>query len=132
MSKIASAMYRFQSTNSYMAGDRETTMQLVRNADNNLADVIAHLPSHLQPTEIEEEESNVSTQHAYQPLSVVLFYYRMFFTRVQRRHQNCPYSMKRRATLVCLDSAHAIVKAYTDPEQSDYSIPVWYVLDVVS
>lgn len=136
MSKIASALYRFKYANSNIPEDWETTMQVVQTADNDLADIIAHLPSHLQPTGAEVLELTVFGQHAHQSwisnqrrsLSIILLYYRMVINRTQKKHEQCPPFVQKRATLICLDSAHAVVRACIDPELPNYPIPVWYAL----
>lgn len=136
MSKMAQVLYRFQSTLASTQPHRSKINAVVQTADNQLANLIAGLPSYFQvlespgiPIEMDDIEK-VRRLNQRQHSSVILSYYRIVINRTSMKHS---ISLKDdRSTLVCLNSAHEIVKACQALANMRQFVPIWYVADIRS
>lgn len=136
-SQMSRALYRFQSSlPSVDDPDRDALLSAaIAHADNELADVIGGLPAHLSPENDEvfsgEEAEDVSTDAVISPpwvsfqklsVTVLLLYYRIVINRVASKYHA---SDGARATLICLDSAHALVRTVLDSPAAHTRPLVW-------
>lgn len=119
--KMCNVIHRFQNAaaahvgvnnNSMSSAAQQRVETIVKDADNELANVISQLPLHLQLDEEETEETVARAQtHAWIPwqrqaITTLFLYYRMVINRTSICPGDSRYT---RAAAVCLASAHGIV-----------------------
>ena len=130
-SKVACALYSFDNSLRFLGQDTDGLDAIIRNADNDLAEVIAWLPPHLQLDEEQDEaQQERDAMFPWIPwqkkgISIILLYYRMVVHRV---HLNATETSRdsARGSLICLDSAHAILDAVLNEPVIRARPNIWY------
>ena len=112
MARIASVYYRFRSS---LQSSTRSVVDLVRDADTQLAEVINELPRHLQPvSEQTSEEALGDVLHPWIPwqrwnITLVLLYHRLHINRTLQHEWLESTELHRGPRSVCLTSAQAII-----------------------
>jgi hypothetical protein len=112
LAKIATVYYRFRKT---LQTQTDETINIVRTADKQLADIISGLPTHLQPdeprtrwTDIRDTERPWISWQKWD-LTLVLLYYRLAINRTLQREWHVSPEKLSGQRAICLDSARSIL-----------------------
>jgi hypothetical protein len=115
MAKVATVYYRFRESMVVIRTHDDDIAAVIQEADNNLAEIISSLPSHLQDYEsTSQKNSERDAQYPWIPwqrktITAVLLYYRIIVNRVLQPSWIDNPTTHGRARAICLGSARAIV-----------------------
>lgn len=108
MCKICLVVRRFQKSLALKASLEQT----VGKHDNELAEIIAELPSHLQtvmPTTDDTRDLSEQADWQRHNILMVLLYYRIVINRVLKENSPHHSTAHMRSVAICFDSAHGIL-----------------------